>query len=123
MPGAEGVGDKGEERGMSVRSFCLGLSMSVGLMCQSGSGFANEKPDPQKAEAGEQIYGDYCQTCHGDNLVSNGQTFDLRRLTPAERRRFETSVENGKGQMPPWRGVIDPEQIDKIWHFIMSKRG
>jgi hypothetical protein len=39
--------------------------------------------DAAKAEAGEQVYSTYCSTCHGDRLVSTGQTFDLRRLTAA----------------------------------------
>lgn len=81
-----------------------------------------DKPDPKKVEAGEQAYNDFCQTCHGDNLVSSGQTFDLRRLTPKDRKRFETSVQNGKGQMPPWKGVVSEEQMDAIWHYIMSRR-
>ena len=34
--------------------------------------------DEKQVEAGEAVYNDYCQTCHGLNLVSSGQTFDLR---------------------------------------------
>lgn len=104
---------------MKIRSFALGLVLCIG---PAGMAFAQDAVDPAKAEEGETIYGNYCQTCHGDNLVSIGQTFDLRRLKPDERKRFETSVQNGKGQMPPWRGVIDADQMDKIWNFIMSKR-
>ena len=43
-------------------------------------------------EAGEAVYNDYCQTCHGANLVNSGQTFDLRKLRKDERARFENSV-------------------------------
>jgi mono/diheme cytochrome c family protein len=76
--------------------------------------------DKAKIDAGEAIYNDYCFTCHGENLVSTGQTFDLRRLTVADRARFENSVLNGKNQMPPWKGVISPEQIELLWHFIRA---
>ena len=36
--------------------------------------------DKAKIAAGEIVYNTYCATCHGDDLVSSGQTFDLRRF-------------------------------------------
>ena len=81
--------------------------------------------DAAKISAGEMIYSDYCSTCHGEQLrnTSGGVTFDLRRLKPEERERFVTSVNNGKNQMPPWRGVLDDNQIESIWAYIMAKGG
>jgi mono/diheme cytochrome c family protein len=76
--------------------------------------------DVAKIEAGETVYNDFCQTCHGEKLVSSGQTYDLRRLTAADRARFETSVLMGKNQMPPWKGALTNEQIDQVWHFIRA---
>jgi mono/diheme cytochrome c family protein len=76
--------------------------------------------DQAKIDAGEAIYNDYCFTCHGEKLVSSGQTFDLRRLTPNDRARFENSVLAGKNQMPPWRGVLSNEQIDLLWQFVRA---
>jgi mono/diheme cytochrome c family protein len=78
--------------------------------------------DQAKIEAGESVYNTYCQTCHGDRLVNSGQNqaFDLRRLTAGERPRFENSVRNGKNQMPPWKGALDDEQIDQLWHYIRA---
>jgi mono/diheme cytochrome c family protein len=76
--------------------------------------------DKAKIDAGENLYNDYCYTCHGERLVSSGQTFDLRRLTPNDRARFENSVLAGKGQMPPWRGVLNSEQIDLLWTYIRA---
>jgi mono/diheme cytochrome c family protein len=76
--------------------------------------------DQAKIDAGEAIYNDYCFTCHGEKLVSSGQTFDLRRLTVNDRARFENSVLSGKNQMPPWRGVLSNEQIDLLWQFVRA---
>ena len=76
--------------------------------------------DRAKVDAGEAIYNDYCFTCHGEKLVSSGQTFDLRRLTTADRGRFENSVLMGKNQMPPWKGVLSSEQINLIWQFVRA---
>ena len=76
--------------------------------------------DAAKVKAGEQVYRSYCSTCHGDDLVTSGTTFDLRKLHADERPRFENSVLNGKNQMPPWKGALSPEQIDQVWNYIRA---
>jgi mono/diheme cytochrome c family protein len=76
--------------------------------------------DQAKIAAGAQTFSEYCSTCHGDNLVNTGQTFDLRRLKATDRARFENSVLNGKNQMPPWKGALDAQQIDAIWNYIRA---
>jgi mono/diheme cytochrome c family protein len=85
------------------------------ILALGAPGLAQERT---KVEAGERIYNTYCSTCHGDNLVSSGQTFDLRRLTANDRSRFANSVLMGKNQMPPWKGVLGDEQIDALWTYI-----
>ena len=85
------------------------------LSVQAASGL-----DEKQVEAGEAVYNDYCQTCHGLNLVSSGQTFDLRKLRKDERPRFENSVTSGKNQMPPWKRVLDSGQLDAIWAYIRA---
>ena len=71
-------------------------------------------------DAGEAVYNNYCQTCHGDRLFNTGQTFDLRRLTAGDRARFENSVRNGKNQMPPWKDVLSDEEIGQLWAYIRA---
>jgi mono/diheme cytochrome c family protein len=88
----------------------------LGLLASTGA----QAQDKTKIDAGEALYNDYCFTCHGERLVSSGQTFDLRRLTVNDRARFEKSVLGGKGQMPPWKGVLDSEQIDLLWTYIRA---
>ena len=76
--------------------------------------------DQAAVEAGEAVYNNYCQTCHGDRLKSTGQVFDLRRLTTGDRARFDNSVRNGKNQMPPWKDVLSNEEIDQLWAYIRA---
>ena len=76
--------------------------------------------DKAKIAAGEVIYNTNCAVCHGDQLVSTGQTFDLRQLRADERPRFENSVRNGRNQMPPWKGVLSDEDIDRLWFYIRA---
>ena len=77
------------------------------------------------ATKGARVYENYCATCHGEELQnnSNGVTFDLRRLKADERGRFVNSVLNGKNKMPPWKGVLEPSQIDQIWAYIRATIG
>jgi cytochrome c6 len=79
--------------------------------------------DTAMVETGEKVYGDYCASCHGDELrnTSGGVTFDLRRLRASDQERFLDVVLNGKRQMPPWRGALQMEQIETIWAYIRAK--
>lgn len=52
--------------------------------------------------------------------VSTGQIPNLQRLTPADRAKFDSTVRDGRNQMPPWRGVVSDEQTDQIWAYIRS---
>jgi mono/diheme cytochrome c family protein len=70
--------------------------------------------------AGETIYNAKCSPCHGDQLVSTGQTFDLRRLTANDWARFNNAVRNGKNQMPPWKGVLSDDEIDLLWSYVRT---
>jgi mono/diheme cytochrome c family protein len=80
------------------------------------------QPPAAMVETGGAIYQDYCSSCHGEELrnTSGGVTFDLRRLRPQDHDRFVASVLNGKSQMPPWRGVLNPLQIESIWAYIRA---
>jgi mono/diheme cytochrome c family protein len=72
------------------------------------------------AQDGEQIYATNCATCHGDELRNPGSSFDLKDLKTAERARFDKSVMEGKGQMPPWRGALTPADMDALWAYIRA---
>jgi mono/diheme cytochrome c family protein len=80
------------------------------------------RSDPSLAGKGEAIYSDYCWTCHGEKLRNPGgsTSFDLRRLKPEDYSRFVKSVLDGKNTMPPWRGVLDMDQVDAIWAYIRA---
>lgn len=97
-----------------ITIFVTGLSIVCPAMAQTATG------DAAKVEAGAQVYDDNCFTCHGEKLVSPGQIFDLRQLKSSERARFDVAVRKGRGQMPPWEGVLSDEQIDQVWQYIRA---
>jgi mono/diheme cytochrome c family protein len=77
-------------------------------------------PDKAKIDAGETVYNTYCAVCHGDNLVSTGQFPNLRRLAAKDREKFDTTVRNGRNQMPPWKDVVSDVQLDQLWSYIRA---
>jgi mono/diheme cytochrome c family protein len=77
--------------------------------------------DPSAIEAGEQLYNQYCASCHGEKLRAVGSASDLRTLPADARPRFDQAVLNGKGQMPPWRGVLNEPELDQLWAYIRSR--
>ena len=77
--------------------------------------------DRAKIEAGAEVYEMHCATCHGERLRNTGGAFDLLQLKPNERARFDEAVNDGKGQMPSWAGVLSAEEIEEIWAYIRSR--
>jgi len=92
-------------------SILVGALMTVPAIAQ----------DRAKIEAGAEVYEMHCGTCHGERLRNTGAAFDLLQLKPNERARFDEAVNDGKGQMPPWAGVLSAEEIDQIWTYIRSR--
>jgi hypothetical protein len=41
-----------------------------------------------------------------------------RELGAADRARFDTAVLEGRGQMPPWQGVLSAQDFDQLWAYI-----
>jgi mono/diheme cytochrome c family protein len=101
---------------------CVGMVIGCGASVWFATAVLAQEPLPDRAkiEAGETVYSTYCAPCHGDQLVSTGQFPNLRRLTPADRAKFDSTVRDGRNQMPPWRGVVSDKQIDQIWAYIRS---
>ena len=77
--------------------------------------------DRSKIAAGAEVYAEKCAACHGERLRSTGAGFDLLKIGPDERARFDKAVNDGKGQMPPWGGVLSPEEIDQLWAYLRSR--
>lgn len=76
------------------------------------------------AEAGRQVFNQYCYHCHGTDAVQGERPRDLRRLTKryGEERQtvFLKTVTEGRPDkgMPTWAGVITKETFADIWAFL-----
>ncbi len=77
--------------------------------------------DQAAIEAGEKVYEEHCQSCHGEKLRSAGAMPDLREIRQDERPKFDTMVMNGRSQMPAWQGIITPQELDQLWAYVRSR--
>ena len=91
-------------------------SLVIGALTVVSAALAQDRA---KIAAGAEVYAERCAACHGERLRASGATFDLLKLRPDE--RFDRAVNDGKGQMPPWGGVLSPEEIDQLWAYLRSR--
>jgi mono/diheme cytochrome c family protein len=96
----------------------LRASLIVGALVIVSATLAQDRA---KIAAGTEIYAERCAACHGERLRATGSAFDLLKLRPDERERFDKVVNDGKGQMPPWGGVLSAEEIDQLWAYVRSR--
>ena len=75
-------------------------------------------------EKGREQYHRTCAQCHGRNMVNAGTTvYDLRKFPTEQRERFYVSVTNGKGNMPSFKGALEPEAIEMLWIYVATRGG
>jgi mono/diheme cytochrome c family protein len=76
----------------------LPASLLIGALTVVAAALAQDRA---KIQAGAEVYAERCSACHGERLRVTGGAFDLLKLRPDERERFDKAVNDGKGQMPP----------------------
>lgn len=75
---------------------------------------------PEQARRGAAIYALHCSPCHGPRLYGEESAFDLRNFPRDDRARFIASVTNGRNQMPPWGGLLKPDEIEALWAYVVN---
>jgi mono/diheme cytochrome c family protein len=90
-------------------------ALTVPVLAQTDGPFPEER-----VRIGAEIYSQNCAPCHGPHMKDSQVPVDLRKFPPEEKARFLTSVAKGKNQMPPWEGLIKPEEIEALWAYVMA---
>jgi ABC-type amino acid transport substrate-binding protein len=71
---------------------------------------------------GRQQYQRTCAQCHGRNMVNSGVTvYDLRRFPVDQPERFFAALNNGKGNMPSFKGALSEEQMRALWEYVRRR--
>jgi mono/diheme cytochrome c family protein len=92
---------------------CLGLALS----CASAA--AQEFPSEQ-IKKGADLFATNCATCHGEHMRNPQWAFDLRTFPHDGHTRFVNSVTYGKGGMPPWEDVLNRDEIEELWSYVVA---
>jgi mono/diheme cytochrome c family protein len=78
---------------------------------------------------GKGIYANNCAYCHGDNVKGlSSETTGLQKNTPNLIQRLKThtggdfhwKIQNGKSEMPSFRGDLSEKEIWDVINFIRS---
>jgi mono/diheme cytochrome c family protein len=88
---------------------------TLGMAVAEEAGFT-----PDQTGRGAEIYALNCSPCHGPRLQGEESAFDLRTFPRDQRERFITSVARGRNQMPPWGGLLKPEEIEALWAYVVA---
>ncbi len=100
------------------------ICLAAGLACASALALAaTAEPPPTRAEweKGDTLFNSICAHCHGPKMVNPGTwSFDLRKFPHDDRDRFFHSVRNGKNSMPPWKDILQPDEIEAIWAYVRT---
>jgi mono/diheme cytochrome c family protein len=100
----------------------LAASVAAALAFAGAPAPAQSPPNfaPQQLQTGAEIYARNCSACHGARMLDPQGAFDLRKFPPGERERFINSVTRGKNQMPPWGGLLNPEEVEALWAYVVA---
>ena len=94
----------------------LGGVLAALMLCNAR---AQEFP-PEKIKLGADTYARHCSPCHGARMKNPEGAFDLMTFPKDGESRFQTSVSKGKNSMPPWGGLLKPEEIDALWAYVVA---
>ena len=82
--------------------------------------------DAKAVEAGQSLFNQNCERCHGPNAVTALMPRNLRRLRARHggdmAASFYATVQAGRPAkgMPSWKGVIDDGDLWRIYTFLES---
>ena len=93
---------------------CVAIAMVVTAAAQDA------KFSPEQVMRGAEVYAQNCSPCHGPRLYGEESAFDLRNFPRGARERFINSVTRGKNAMPPWGGLLKPEEIESLWAYVAT---
>lgn len=73
---------------------------------------------PDQYNLGSHTYARHCAACHGPRMKNPEGSFDLPTFPKNEKERFIRSVSKGKNSMPPWEGLLKPDEIEALWAYV-----
>jgi cytochrome c5 len=71
----------------------------------------------EKANYGKQVYSAYCEKCHGTDGTNGSMGLDLT-VTQFDHAAIAERITNGAGSMPPFKDVLNAQELDAVVAFV-----
>jgi mono/diheme cytochrome c family protein len=98
----------------------VGCALAFVCITASAQKSPSRKFSAKQVSAGAAIFARNCSPCHGAHMADPEGAFDLRTFPHDQHSRFINSVTNGKNSMPPWGGLLKPEEIEELWAYVVA---
>jgi mono/diheme cytochrome c family protein len=92
----------------------------IALHLASAQSVHSQSFTAEQIQKGSSTYGQNCSDCHGPRMEGAQGVLDLTKFPKDQRERFITTVSNGRASMPPWRGMLSPEDIANLWAYVIT---
>ncbi|MFL5093097.1 MAG: c-type cytochrome [Xanthobacteraceae bacterium] len=97
------------------------VTVCLGLALLGASAAAQDLQFPsEQVQTGGNLFARHCATCHGTRMRNPQWAIDLRTFPRDAHGRFVDAVANGKRNMPPWDDVLNPEEIEALWAYVVA---
>jgi mono/diheme cytochrome c family protein len=97
------------------------VTVCLGLAFLGASAAAQEAQfPPEQMKRGGDLFARHCATCHGTRMRNPQWAIDLRTFPRDAHTRFVDAVANGKRNMPPWDDVLNPDEIEALWAYVVA---
>jgi mono/diheme cytochrome c family protein len=100
------------------------ILLAVWLVGMASAAYAEQDATlavkPEEIKAGSALYAQHCAACHGPRMKNPEGAFDLLTFPTDQRSRFIQSVTHGKASMPPWGGLLKPDEIGSLWAYVVA---
>jgi mono/diheme cytochrome c family protein len=100
----------------------VGVTLAVVILALAGAAQAEDGRDfpPERIRSGAAMFARNCSPCHGAHMIEPQGAFDLRTFPHDQHDRFVNAVTNGKNQMPPWRDLLKPDDVEALWAYVVA---
>jgi len=106
------------------RMVAIGWTLTLACAAASAQTSQSQEPpaefSPEQIRAGAALFERHCAPCHGSHMADPEAAFDLRTFPHDQQSRFVESVTKGKNSMPPWGGLLKPEDIEALWAYVVA---
>ncbi len=91
------------------------IFVACALSALTGAAAAQED-----VKLGADTYARHCAACHGVRMKDPEGAYDLLKFPRDQKERFVNAVTRGKSSMPPFGGLLKPEEIAALWAYVAA---